>query len=208
MTTVRFPYNPTHLLCTQQFRTFSTNILIWIESKRECIINDGVIQRSCRDQVPKSSNGEGKNQGFHGPKHICTVRIVHILAWSRMHMSPERHAMAGNHARLTTAAFSYTASKAMLGNPAGFWNPGNFYLWNSESRKKIPEESRILGFGIRNPTDDWNAESKSHWQKIRNPVPEVRNLCLGTVLDYLTRGDQQTRRYVLTRRHVCSVKLY
>ena len=85
---------------------------------------------------------------------------------------------------------------------------GNFCLWNPESRKKIPEESRILGFGIRNPTDDWNAESKSHWQKIRNPVPGVRNLCLGTVLDYLTRGDQQTRRYVHTRTHVCSVKLY
>ena len=85
---------------------------------------------------------------------------------------------------------------------------GNFCLWNPESRKKIPEESRILGFGIRNPTNDWNAESKSHWQKIRNPVPRVRNLCLGTVLDYLTRGDQQTRRYVHTKTHVCTVKLY
>ena len=31
-----------------------------------------------------------------------------------------------------------------------FWNPGNFCLWNPESRV----------FGIRNPTNDWNPESK------------------------------------------------
>ena len=29
--------------------------------------------------------------------------------------------------------------------------------------------------GIRNPTNDWNLESKFHWLKIRNPIPGIRN---------------------------------
>ena len=40
-------------------------------------------------------------------------------------------------------------------------------------------KSGILGFGIRNtaqvirnPSKDWNPESKFHWQTIRNPVLE------------------------------------
>ena len=46
-----------------------------------------------------------------------------------------------------------------------FRNPGNFLL----------VESEILGFGIRNtaqgirnPTNDWNPESKFHWQKLES----------------------------------------
>ena len=33
----------------------------------------------------------------------------------------------------------------------------------------------IFACGIRNPTENWNSESKFHWQRIRNPVPGIRN---------------------------------
>ena len=52
----------------------------------------------------------------------------------------------------------------------------------AESGKFLLVESRILGFGIRssaqgirNPTKDWNLESKFHAQIMRYPVPEIRN---------------------------------
>ena len=56
-------------------------------------------------------------------------------------------------------------------------------------------ESGILGFGTRNPAqgfrdlaNNWNPETKSYWQRIRNPcstwTPESK-----TVLDYLTWGE-------------------
>ena len=48
-----------------------------------------------------------------------------------------------------------------------FRNLRNMFLWNPESRKILLMESGILGFrirntaeGIRNPTNDWNLESK------------------------------------------------
>ena len=51
----------------------------------------------------------------------------------------------------------------------GFRNPGNFCLRNPECGKILLVESGILGFeirvqfnGIRNPTKDWNPESKFH----------------------------------------------
>ena len=80
------------------------------------------------------------------------------------------------------------------------WNPG---LWNLESHTlesgtwtlesgvhlkesyrasrgpffpTYPERSKGFcsqGKGIRNPTDDW--KSKFHSEKIRNPVPHIRN---------------------------------
>ena len=47
---------------------------------------------------------------------------------------------------------------------SGFWNPGNFCLWNPESGKFC--ESGILAFEIRraaqrirNATNDWNLQS-------------------------------------------------
>ena len=45
-----------------------------------------------------------------------------------------------------------------------FRNQGNFCLWNLEYRSRNP-----------NPTNDWNPESESHFQRIRNPVARVRN---------------------------------
>ena len=48
---------------------------------------------------------------------------------------------------------------------------GKLCLWNQESKKILLLESGILGFGIRNstqeiwnPTSDWNPESKFDWQ--------------------------------------------
>ena len=50
-----------------------------------------------------------------------------------------------------------------------------------DSGKLLHVESGILDFGIwntaqriRNPTNDYNPESKYHWQRIRNPVPRLR----------------------------------
>ena len=52
----------------------------------------------------------------------------------------------------------------MLGN---FQNPGNFCLWNLESRKRFLLESGILGFGIRNPAlGIWNFANQSINQSI------------------------------------------
>ena len=52
---------------------------------------------------------------------------------------------------------------------SGFRNPGNFYIQNPESWKFLLVESGILGLGIRNtavrirnPTNNWNPESKFH----------------------------------------------
>ena len=68
----------------------------------------------------------------------------------------------------------------------------------SESWKFFPE-SRILGFGIRktahgfrNQTNDWNPESKFHWQTlefitvIRNPRRGIQNPAM--TVNSLTRG--------------------
>ena len=41
----------------------------------------------------------------------------------------------------------------------GFWNPGNFCLWNPGLWNP--------SHGIRNPTNDWNLDSKIHCQEIQ-----------------------------------------
>ena len=43
----------------------------------------------------------------------------------------------------------------------GFWNPGNFCLWNPGLWNP--------SHGIRNLTNDWNLDSKIHCQEIQNP---------------------------------------
>ena len=83
---------------------------------------------------------------------------------------------------LTALEFSFAPCK-------GYRNTGYFCLWNPESRKILPMESRILGFGIRNtakgirnPTNYRNPESKFHWQILESTAwnPESK-----TVLDSL-----------------------
>ena len=67
---------------------------------------------------------------------------------------------------------------------------------NPESGKFLLVESGILGFGIRNtaqgirnPTYDWNPESKFHWQspesRIWNPRREVHNPGLSLGFPYI-----------------------
>ena len=73
---------------------------------------------------------------------------------------------------------------------SGLRNLGNFCPWNPESGKSaMLMEWVILGFEIRNtvqgiqnsvlwirnPTNDWNRESKFHWQRIQSPVPKIQN---------------------------------
>ena len=58
-------------------------------------------------------------------------------------------------------------------------------------------ESGILGFGIRNtarnPTNDWNPESKFHWQRLKSstldPESTAWNPESKTVLDSVAWGD-------------------
>ena len=71
----------------------------------------------------------------------------------------------------------------------GFWNQGNFCLWTPEFGIILHVESRIVSFGIRNtlqririPFNDWNSESKFHWQRLEsstwNPESRIQD-CLG-----------------------------
>ena len=63
-----------------------------------------------------------------------------------------------------------------------FQEPGNFCLWNPESGKFCswnPDSCFYFGIQntlqrIRNPTNDWNSESKFHCLRIWNPVPGFR----------------------------------
>ena len=50
-------------------------------------------------------------------------------------------------------------------NVSGFQNPGNFLFWNLESSAL---ESWIQR--IRNPTKDWNPESRFHWQRMESRI--------------------------------------
>ena len=69
-----------------------------------------------------------------------------------------------------------------------------------EPGKFLLVESGILGFGIRNtaqgirnPTNDWNPDSKFHWERLGssswNPESTAWNPESKTVLDSLARGD-------------------
>ena len=66
-----------------------------------------------------------------------------------------------------------------------------------ECDKILLVESGILGFGIRNtarnPTNDWNPESKFHWQRLKpstlNPESPAWNPESKTVLDSVAWGD-------------------
>lgn len=55
-----------------------------------------------------------------------------------------------------------------------------------ETGKFLLKKSGIPSFGIQNTThgidnstNDWNPESELHWQRLRNPVTEIRNLRRG-----------------------------
>ena len=60
---------------------------------------------------------------------------------------------------------------------------GKFCLWNPNSTVEfVLVELEILDLGIRNsaqeirnPANDWNPESKFHWQGIRNSIPGIKN---------------------------------
>ena len=74
--------------------------------------------------------------------------------------------------KVSHSSYSAVVSKV---RESEIWNPGIFsrgignpVLWNSEYRSRNPD-----------PTIDWNQESKFHWQKIRYPLPGIRNPWLG-----------------------------
>ena len=62
----------------------------------------------------------------------------------------------GGFSRLLVATSFPISFRPMQGNP-------DSWIWE------------IFACGIRNPTENWNSESKFHWQRIRNPVPGIRN---------------------------------
>ena len=62
--------------------------------------------------------------------------------------------------------------------------------------------------GIRNPTKDWNPESKFHWQKLESSIPGIRNPRRGnpeskTVLDLSAERQLQTHAIAVFYRHSC-----
>ena len=66
----------------------------------------------------------------------------------------------------------------------GFQSPENFCSSNLESQI-LSFEIGNTPWGIRNPTDDWNTESKFHW-----PKKKKTNSCpWNPVLDSLTKGE-------------------
>ena len=66
----------------------------------------------------------------------------------------------------------------------GFQNHENFCSSNLESQI-LSFEIGNTPWGIRNPTDDWNTDSKFHWPKKKNT-----NSCpWNPVLDSLTKGE-------------------
>ena len=82
----------------------------------------------------------------------------------------------------------------------GIRNPWSFCLWNPGSGIFLVLESAILEFGfqnavqgIRNPTNDWNPESRFQWQRLesrtRNPESTAWNPKSKTVLDSVTWCD-------------------
>ena len=94
---------------------------------------------------------------------------------------------------------------------SGFWNPGNFCLWNRESKKILLVESGILGSGIRNtaqrignPTiNDGSPESKLYWQRLGsstwNPEPTAFFPESKTVLNSVTwRGHNRNFLFSLS----------
>ena len=64
-----------------------------------------------------------------------------------------------------------------------FPESGKFCLWNPNSTVEfVLVELEILDLGIRNsaqevrnPANDWNPESKFHWQGIWNSIPGIKN---------------------------------
>ena len=59
--------------------------------------------------------------------------------------------------------------RPIVGNQA----PGSFCSWNPDTRKFLPMESKILGFGLRNTTLGIRSPLTIG---IRNPVAGIRNL--------------------------------
>ena len=57
-------------------------------------------------------------------------------------------------------------------------NPQNFGLFNMESENIFLMKSRVLGFAIRNLTNDWDPDS-NFFDKDWNPVPGILNLRRG-----------------------------
>ena len=73
---------------------------------------------------------------------------------------------------------------------SGFRNLGKICLWNLESRKILLVKSGILGFGIRNPTNDWNQESRFHWQKLESSTWNLESVAESkNVFDSLEWND-------------------
>ena len=69
-------------------------------------------------------------------------------------------------------------------------------------REFLLVESGILGFEIRNPTNDWNPEFKFHWKKLEsitwNPESTAWTPESKTDLDFLIWGDTKHFKMCIT----------
>ena len=88
----------------------------------------------------------------------------------------------------------------MWGNPdsqirevfvCGIRNPGKLCLWNTKS---LALESGIQLTELRNPTSDWNPESKLHWLRIESITWNTESMAWNpesnSVLDSLTWSEK------------------
>ena len=82
-----------------------------------------------------------------------------------------------------------------------FWintDLSKYFLYYISFQVLLVESGILACFGIqntaqeiRNPTDDWNPESKFHWQRIRDSVPGIpKSRGQDYTLDSLTRGKR------------------
>ena len=78
-----------------------------------------------------------------------------------------------------------TLENGILNRKSGFRNPRNFCFW-----------IRNTAQGIRNPTNNWNPESKFHWQRLEsstwNPESTEWNPESKIVLDSLSKAIWRT----------------
>ena len=125
-------------------------------------------------------------------KRMTRVQSIPILFIYLVKVGLIKFSSSFNFAERTNLCFSrydlwmiITCSKADIALCEGIRisESAKFLLVESWIQQMFAEESGIpleesgipLMIGHWNPTDDWNPESKFHWQGLQNPSPGIRN---------------------------------
>ena len=97
-----------------------------------------------------------------------------LLSWALSIAVSDYPQISAGQYRLLPHAYTQRSpharySKVFHARESGFRNPGKFCLWNLESWALDSGAQ-----GIRNPTKDWNPESKFHWQRVESSLKRGR----------------------------------